>query len=115
MSRGLVIHAPPPANELQPPGVHELSHGGLHPLALLPPPPPEEGGLDIDKASLLKQDHHNLVRSDSDHLVRQEGLDDTVDDVLDPRSLDVIPVTTSQSPLVSPCLTCVRSNTGPQS
>ena len=101
MSRGLVIHAPSTANKLEPPGVQEVPHGGLHPFALLSPPPPEECRLNIDKASLLMYDHHNIttLRICSHYLVSQEGLDDTVYDVLDSRPLYVIPVTT----LVSPC------------
>ena len=46
-------------------------------LALLPPPPPEEGGLHVYEPPLR---------------VLGQGGDDAVEDVLDPRPLDVVPV-----------------------
>ena len=50
---GLVVHAPPAPDKLQPPRLHQLPHRVLHSLALLPPPAPEERGLNVDKSSLL--------------------------------------------------------------
>ena len=76
MSCSLIIHAPSSANKLQPSLIHQLPDSHLHGVRLLSPPSPEEGRLNIDESPLL---------------VLQKSLDDTVNDVLDPSSLNVIP------------------------
>ena len=103
VGRGLVVHAPPAPDKLQPPRLHQLPHRVLHSLALLPPPAPEEGGLDVDKSSLLINIHLcnyfmvGLLQANKNashtttHFIRKESLDHTVNNVLYPGPLDVVP------------------------
>ena len=98
---GLVVHAPPAPDKLQPPRLHQLPHRVPHSLALLPPPAPEEGGLNVDKSPLLINIYLcnyfmvGLLQANKcntiTHFIRKESLDHTVNNVLNPGPLDVVP------------------------
>ena len=75
MSSSFIIHAPASSYELQSSLINKILDNILHRLTLFTPPPPEEGRFNVDEPALL---------------ILQQGMDDTVQDVLDSSSLNII-------------------------